>query len=96
VEHVAELVAKAAEIDGVSDRVGASIPANYGPPRPDDVRDSQADTIAASKELGHAPRFTFEQGLLWSGTGLIVWREPSASSHLTTAIIASIYLGSIY
>jgi UDP-glucose 4-epimerase len=42
---------------------GVSIPANYGPPRPGDVRDSQADTTAASKELGHAPRFTFEQGL---------------------------------
>ncbi len=28
-----------------------------------DVRDSQADTTAAVRELGHAPRFTFEQGL---------------------------------
>jgi len=42
---------------------GVSIPAKYGPPRPGDVRDSQADTTAAVKELGHAPRFTFEQGL---------------------------------
>jgi UDP-glucose 4-epimerase len=42
---------------------GVSIPAKYGPPRSGDVRDSQADTSAAVKELGHAPRFTFEEGL---------------------------------
>jgi UDP-glucose 4-epimerase len=42
---------------------GVSIPANYGPPRAGDVRDSQADTTAAVKELGHAPRFSIEEGL---------------------------------
>jgi UDP-glucose 4-epimerase len=42
---------------------GVNLPAKYGPPRSGDVRDSQADTRAAVKELGHAPRFTFEQGL---------------------------------
>ena len=42
---------------------GVSIPALYGPPREGDVRDSQADTSAAARELGHAPRFTFEEGL---------------------------------
>jgi nucleoside-diphosphate-sugar epimerase len=42
---------------------GVSIPAKYGPPRNGDVRDSQADTKAATVELGHAPQFTFEQGL---------------------------------
>jgi len=42
---------------------GVTIPAKYGPPRPGDVRDSQADTTSAIRELGHAPRFTFEQGL---------------------------------
>ena len=42
---------------------GVSIPAIYGPPRAGDVRDSQADTRAAAAELGHAPRFTFEEGL---------------------------------
>jgi nucleoside-diphosphate-sugar epimerase len=42
---------------------GIDLPALYGPPRPADVRDSQADTTAAVRELGHAPRFTFEQGL---------------------------------
>ncbi|HVP55926.1 MAG TPA: SDR family oxidoreductase [Candidatus Eisenbacteria bacterium] len=42
---------------------GVTIPANYGPPRAGDVRDSQADTTAAVRELGHAPRFTMEEGL---------------------------------
>ena len=42
---------------------GVALPAKYGPPRPGDVRDSQADTTAAVRELGHAPRFSFEQGL---------------------------------
>lgn len=42
---------------------GVKIPAQYGPPRAGDVRDSQADTTAAVKELGHAPRFTFAEGL---------------------------------
>lgn len=42
---------------------GVEIPANYGPPRPGDVRDSQADTQLAVKLLGHAPQFSFEEGL---------------------------------
>ncbi|MGA2589645.1 MAG: NAD-dependent epimerase/dehydratase family protein, partial [Bryobacteraceae bacterium] len=42
---------------------GVTIPAVYGPPRPGDVRDSQADTTAAVGDLGHAPRFSFEEGL---------------------------------
>lgn len=42
---------------------GVQIPALYGPPRPGDVRDSQADTAAACAELGYSPRFTFEEGL---------------------------------
>jgi nucleoside-diphosphate-sugar epimerase len=42
---------------------GVSIPANYGPPRAGDVRDSQADTTAAVAHLGHAPRFSLEEGL---------------------------------
>jgi len=35
----------------------------YGPPRPGDVRDSQADTAAAARDLGHAPQFSLEEGL---------------------------------
>jgi UDP-glucose 4-epimerase len=40
-----------------------SLPAIYGPSRPGDVHDSQADTTIAVSELGHAPRFSFEEGL---------------------------------
>jgi nucleoside-diphosphate-sugar epimerase len=42
---------------------GVSIPASYGPARAGDVRDSQADTTAAVRELGLAPRFSIEDGL---------------------------------
>lgn len=42
---------------------GVRLPAWYGPPRPGDVRHSQADTTAAARDLGHAPRFTLEEGL---------------------------------
>jgi UDP-glucose 4-epimerase len=42
---------------------GVNLPANYGPPRSGDVRDSQADTTAAVRDLGHSPQFSFEQGL---------------------------------
>jgi nucleoside-diphosphate-sugar epimerase len=43
---------------------GISLLAKYGPPREGDVRDSQADTTAARRDLGHDPQFTLEQGLL--------------------------------
>jgi UDP-glucose 4-epimerase len=42
---------------------GVEIAPAYGPPRAGDVRDSQADTTAAKRDLGHDPQFTFEQGL---------------------------------
>jgi UDP-N-acetylglucosamine/UDP-N-acetyl-alpha-D-glucosaminouronate 4-epimerase len=42
---------------------GIDLPPLYGPPREGDVRDSQADITAAVRDLGHSPRFTFEQGL---------------------------------
>ncbi|MGA3078983.1 MAG: SDR family oxidoreductase [Bryobacteraceae bacterium] len=42
---------------------GVAIPAHYGPPRPGDVHDSQADITSAVADLGHAPRFSFEEGL---------------------------------
>ena len=42
---------------------GVSLPPIYGPPRPGDVRDSLADTTLAVRELGHAPKFSFEEGL---------------------------------
>lgn len=42
---------------------GVDIPPKFGPPREGDVRHSMADTRAAVAELGHAPRFTIEEGL---------------------------------
>jgi UDP-glucose 4-epimerase len=42
---------------------GVRIEPLYGPPRAGDVRDSQADTTSARAELGHAPRFGFEEGM---------------------------------
>jgi nucleoside-diphosphate-sugar epimerase len=42
---------------------GVTIPAVYGPPRAGDVRHSLADTTAAVADLGHAPRFSIEEGL---------------------------------
>jgi UDP-glucose 4-epimerase len=42
---------------------GIELPARYDPPRLGDVRDSQADTTEAVKCLGHAPRFSLEEGL---------------------------------
>jgi len=42
---------------------GVSIAPVYGPPRPGDVRHSQADISEARRNLGYAPRFTLEEGL---------------------------------
>jgi len=42
---------------------GVEIAANHGPPRAGDVRDSQADTTEAARDLGHAPQFSFEEGM---------------------------------
>lgn len=42
---------------------GISLGANYGPPRSGDVRHSQADTRRAVECLGHAPRYSLEEGL---------------------------------
>lgn len=42
---------------------GVEIEPQYGASRPGDVRHSQADVTAAVRDLGHAPRFSFEEGL---------------------------------
>lgn len=42
---------------------GVRIEPQYGPPRDGDVHDSQADTAAAIRDLGHQPRFSLEEGL---------------------------------
>ena len=42
---------------------GVDLPVRYDSPRIGDVRDSLADTTLAVKLLGHAPQFSFEEGL---------------------------------
>lgn len=42
---------------------GVALPPKYGPSREGDVLHSQADTTAASRDLGHDPQYTLEQGL---------------------------------
>lgn len=42
---------------------GANLPPRYAPAREGDVRDSQADTTAAKRDLGHDPQYSIEQGL---------------------------------
>jgi len=42
---------------------GIDLPAVYGPARAGDVRDSQADIAAAVRDLGHSPKYSFEDGV---------------------------------
>ncbi len=42
---------------------GEKIDCQFGPSREGDVRDSQADTTAARRDLGHDPQFPIEKGL---------------------------------
>jgi UDP-glucose 4-epimerase len=42
---------------------GVRIAPIWGPPRAGDVRDSQADTTLAVRDLGHDPRYSFEEGM---------------------------------
>ena len=42
---------------------GIEIPPKFGPPRPGDVRHSQADTTLAVRDLGHSPEYSFEEGM---------------------------------
>lgn len=42
---------------------GCRIAPKYGPAREGDVRDSQADITRARRDLGHEPKFSFEQGM---------------------------------
>jgi UDP-glucose 4-epimerase len=47
----------------LQDTQGVTLAPNYGPPRAGDVRDSQADTTAAVRDLGHAPQYSLAEGL---------------------------------
>jgi nucleoside-diphosphate-sugar epimerase len=42
---------------------GVEIEPQFAPPRPGDVRDSMADTARAVADLGHAPRYSIQEGL---------------------------------
>ena len=56
---------------------GVQIPPNFGPPRAGDVRDSQADTTLATRDLGHAPKFSFEEGMRRT----LAWYRGSRAAH---------------
>jgi nucleoside-diphosphate-sugar epimerase len=45
------------------DLIGAKVDPKYAPPRPGDVRDSQADIGKAREVLGYEPLVSFEEGL---------------------------------
>jgi nucleoside-diphosphate-sugar epimerase len=45
------------------DMEGVEIEPQFAPPRPGDVRDSMADTARAAADLGHAPRYSIQEGL---------------------------------
>jgi len=45
------------------DIIGADVKATYGPPRPGDVRDSQADVTRARTVLGYTPSVSLADGL---------------------------------
>lgn len=47
----------------LQDIAGVTMAPKYEAPRAGDVRHSQADTTLAVQELGHAPQFSFEEGL---------------------------------
>ncbi len=42
---------------------GVQLPSHFAAPREGDIRDSQADTTAARRDLDHQPEFTLEDGL---------------------------------
>jgi len=64
---------------------GISLPAQYGPARPGDVRHSQADVTAAVRDLGHKPRFTFEQGLRLT----LDWYRSHRAAKMKPEVLAS-------
>lgn len=71
--HIWELLQK---IEGIS------LAPRYGAPREGDVHDSQADTTAARRDLGHDPQYSLEQGLrrtlAWYKTA---WYKTDAEHH---------------
>jgi UDP-N-acetylglucosamine/UDP-N-acetyl-alpha-D-glucosaminouronate 4-epimerase len=62
----------------IRDLVTAKVEAIYAPPRPGDVRDSQADISKARRILGYEPTVSFEEGLART----VAWYR---DSHVTVA-----------
>ena len=62
----------------IRDVVNASVEPIYAPPRPGDVKDSQADVSKARRLLGYEPIVTFEEGLART----VAWYR---DSHATVA-----------
>jgi UDP-glucose 4-epimerase len=63
---------------------GVRLAANYAAMREGDVRDSQADTSAAVRDLGHAPRYSLEEGLRRT----FEWYKADAESKAGTSAAA--------
>jgi len=49
--------------DKLKEISGKEIKANYGPPRPGDVRDSLADISKAQNLMNYVPQYSVEEGL---------------------------------
>jgi nucleoside-diphosphate-sugar epimerase len=58
----------------LAENMGSDLKPNYEPPRPGDVRDSQADATRARENLGWEPRVTFEEGIQRT----VEWFHPGA------------------
>ena len=50
-------------IDAINEILGKKVVPKFGPPRPGDIRDSQADIAKARKVLGWTPRVDFREGI---------------------------------
>ncbi len=61
---------------------GVSLSARYAPRRTGDVRDSQADTTAARRELGREPGYTLDQGLRRT----LAWYRAECHPHSLSAV----------
>jgi len=62
----------------IRDRVAGTVEPIYAPPRPGDVKDSQADISKARRILGYEPIVSFEEGLART----VAWYR---DSHVTVA-----------
>ena len=60
---------------------GVRIAPKFGPPRAGDVRDSQADTTAAVRDLCQAPQYTIEEGLRRT----LAWYKQDVGAEATVA-----------